>query len=92
MAHIGENLSKMYNLLSVHEHSGNLSLHSRSHDVFNNLGKDVDGAVEELVIARPEKVKATSATASFRFNKVGGIGVSLQDHVTRAVKDFSIGV
>ena len=77
MAHIGENLAKMYNFLSVHEHSSNLSLHSGSHNTFNDLSKDVDGAVEELVIAGPEEVKATSTTTGFRLDKVGSVRVSL---------------
>ena len=96
-----EGIAYWNGLLTIMEGGAYFSFSGRRHHVLENLGEDVDRAVERGVGDRwidrvgglvAKEVVATYAAASAGFGKVGVVTVDVQDHVTGTVLDGGFGV
>ena len=72
-------------MLGVQEDASDFSLGGRSHNIFNDFGQDVNRAVEGGS-GEVAEIKITAGAASCLWvDKVYGVGIESENHVTGAV-------
>ena len=75
MAKFNESEAKRDGESCIEKEGRNFSFGDRGHDILDDLDDDCNGAVDKQTVGVAEEDKATSSTACFASDKVGGVTV-----------------